>query len=60
MRPGVCVVVSPLIALIHDHVAALGELGVRAAYLNSTLSAAEAAAVERLDAVRGESSSRRP
>ncbi len=47
MRPGVCVVVSPLIALMHDQVAALGELGVRAAYLNSTLSAAEAAAVER-------------
>jgi len=47
MRPGVCVVVSPLIALMHDQVAALGELGVRAAFLNSTLSAAEAAAVER-------------
>jgi len=47
MRPGVCVVVSPLIALMHDQVAALNELGVRAAYLNSTLSAAEAAAVER-------------
>ncbi|MHB8837585.1 MAG: DNA helicase RecQ [Gemmatimonadaceae bacterium] len=47
MRPGVCVVVSPLIALMHDQVAALGELGVRAAYLNSTLSAAEAASVER-------------
>ncbi|MBA4071995.1 MAG: DNA helicase RecQ [Gemmatimonas sp.] len=47
MRPGVCVVVSPLIALMHDQVAALGELGVRAAYLNSTLSADEAAAVER-------------
>ncbi|MHB1095957.1 MAG: DNA helicase RecQ [Gemmatimonadaceae bacterium] len=47
MRPGVCVVVSPLIALMHDQVAALSELGVRAAYLNSTLSAAEAAAVER-------------
>ena len=47
MRPGVCVVISPLIALMHDQVAALGELGVRAAYLNSTLSAAEATAVER-------------
>jgi ATP-dependent DNA helicase RecQ len=47
MRPGVCVVISPLIALMHDQVAALGELGVRAAYLNSTLSATEAAAVER-------------
>ena len=47
MRPGVCVVVSPLIALMHDQVAALGELGVRAAYLNSTLSAADAAETER-------------
>ena len=47
LRPGVCVVVSPLIALMHDQVAALGELGVRAAYLNSTLSAAEAAETER-------------
>ncbi len=47
MRPGVCVVISPLIALMHDQVAALSELGVRAAYLNSTLSAAEASAVER-------------
>jgi len=47
LRPGVAVVVSPLIALMHDQVAALGELGVRAAYLNSTLSAAEAAETER-------------
>jgi ATP-dependent DNA helicase RecQ len=47
LRPGVAVVISPLIALMHDQVAALGELGVRAAYLNSTLSAAEAAETER-------------
>mgnify|MGYP001583441665 CR=1 FL=1 len=47
LRPGVCVVVSPLIALMHDQVAALAELGVRAAYLNSTLSAAQATDVER-------------
>ncbi|MHB1313832.1 MAG: DNA helicase RecQ, partial [Gemmatimonadaceae bacterium] len=47
LREGVAVVVSPLIALMHDQVAALGELGVRAAYLNSTLSAAEAAETER-------------
>ncbi len=47
VRDGVAVVISPLIALMHDQVAALGELGVRAAYLNSTLSAAEAAATER-------------
>ena len=39
LRPGVGLVVSPLIALMQDQVAALRELGVRAAYLNSTLSA---------------------
>jgi ATP-dependent DNA helicase RecQ len=47
MRRGVAVVVSPLIALMADQVAALDELGVRAAALNSTLSPAEAAAIER-------------
>ncbi|MBI3790532.1 MAG: DEAD/DEAH box helicase, partial [Gemmatimonadetes bacterium] len=47
LRDGVGVVVSPLIALMHDQVAALAELGVRAACLNSTLSASEAAEVER-------------
>jgi ATP-dependent DNA helicase RecQ len=47
LRPGVGVVVSPLIALMQDQVAALAELGVRAAFLNSTLSGAEAARVER-------------
>ena len=46
LRDGVGVVVSPLIALMQDQVAALAELGVRAAFLNSTLSAAEAAEVE--------------
>jgi ATP-dependent DNA helicase RecQ len=45
-RDGVGIVVSPLIALMADQVAALRELGVRAAYLNSTLAAREAAAVE--------------
>ena len=47
LRPGAAVVVSPLIALMQDQVAALDELGVRAAFLNSTLSGAEAARVER-------------
>ncbi len=47
LRDGVGVVVSPLIALMQDQVSALAELGVRAAFLNSTLSAAEAAGVER-------------
>jgi len=36
VRAGVGVVVSPLIALMQDQVDALTELGVRAAYLNST------------------------
>jgi ATP-dependent DNA helicase RecQ len=47
LRDGVGVVVSPLIALMQDQVAALAELGVRAAFLNSTLTGAEAAEVER-------------
>ena len=47
LRDGTGVVVSPLIALMHDQVAALREAGVRAAYLNSALSAADASAVER-------------
>ncbi len=47
LRQGVGVVVSPLIALMHDQVAALDELGVRSAYLNSSLSAEAALAVER-------------
>jgi ATP-dependent DNA helicase RecQ len=46
LREGMAVVVSPLIALMQDQVAALAELGVRSAFLNSTLSGAEAAAVE--------------
>lgn len=36
MRPGTGVVISPLIALMQDQVDALTELGVRAAYLNSS------------------------
>src|SRR3954463_2810565 len=47
LRAGVGIVVSPLIALMQDQVDALAELGVRAAFLNSTLTGAEAAAVER-------------
>src|SRR6476469_3764601 len=46
LRDGVGVVVSPLIALMQGQVAALAELGVRAAFLNSTLTGAEAAQVE--------------
>jgi ATP-dependent DNA helicase RecQ len=47
LREGCAVVVSPLIALMADQVAALGQVGVRAAYLNSSLDARAAAAVER-------------
>ena len=46
-RPGTGVVVSPLIALMQDQVAALKQLGVRAEYLNSALSAEAARVVER-------------
>jgi len=41
MRPGLTVVVSPLIALMKDQVDQLQSSGVAATYLNSTLSAAE-------------------
>jgi ATP-dependent DNA helicase RecQ len=44
---GTGIVVSPLIALMQDQVAALTEVGVRANYLNSTLSSAQAMATER-------------
>ncbi len=44
---GVTIVVSPLIALMHDQVGALHEAGVEAAFLNSSLSLEEAQAVER-------------
>ena len=47
LREGTALVVSPLIALMQDQVAALKQLGVRAAFLNSTLDAQEAYAVER-------------
>lgn len=46
IRPGTGVVVSPLIALMQDQVVALKELGINAAFLNSSLSADEARAVE--------------
>ena len=44
---GVTVVVSPLIALMHDQVSALEELGVHASFLNSTLDSQDASAIER-------------
>lgn len=47
LRHGCGIVVSPLIALMRDQVAGLLEAGVKAAVLNSTLSLAEASAVEQ-------------
>jgi len=47
VRDGVGVVISPLIALMQDQVDALRQNGVRAAFLNSTLAAGEAQAVEQ-------------
>ncbi len=47
LREGCGIVVSPLIALMRDQVAALLEAGVNAAVLNSTLSYEEASEVER-------------
>ena len=44
---GTAIVVSPLIALMHDQVGALHEAGVEAAFLNSSLSGEEAAQVEK-------------
>lgn len=47
LRPGTGIVVSPLIALMQDQVDALRQLGVRAAFLNSSLAGNEQAQVER-------------
>jgi len=44
---GITVVISPLIALMHDQVGALHEAGVKAEFLNSTLSFEQASQVER-------------
>jgi len=44
---GVTIVISPLIALMHDQVGALHEAGVSAAFLNSTLTGDEAYQVEQ-------------
>ena len=46
VREGTGVIISPLIALMQDQVSSLQQLGVNAAYLNSTLDAAEAADIE--------------
>src|SRR6187431_2873581 len=47
LREGTGIVVSPLIALMQDQVAALTQAGVRAEFLNSTQDLGEVRAVER-------------
>jgi ATP-dependent DNA helicase RecQ len=47
VRDGTGIVISPLIALMQDQVDALGLVGVRAAFLNSTQNADERRAVEQ-------------
>ncbi len=53
VRDGVGIIVSPLIALMQDQVVALKQLGVRAAFLNSTLDATSASEIEQ-QLLRGE------
>ncbi len=47
IRPGVGIVVSPLIALMQDQVSALLQLGIKAAFLNSTLTYEETQQTEQ-------------
>ncbi len=51
--PGVCIVVSPLIALMQDQVDTVRELGIKAGFLNSTLSQSESYRIEQ-KAIAGE------
>ena len=46
LRPGVGIVISPLIALMQDQVDALRQLGVKAAFLNSSINADAAREVQ--------------
>jgi len=48
LRPGVGVIISPLIALMQDQVDALKQLGVRAAAINSNMEGADIARTKRL------------
>jgi len=47
LRPGVGVVISPLIALMQDQVDAMRQVGIRAGYLNSTQDHTDRALVEQ-------------
>lgn len=47
LLPGVTLVISPLISLMHDQVLSLKSVGIPAAYINSTLSYAQHQAVYR-------------
>ena len=47
VREGVAIIVSPLIALMQDQVNALAQLGISAAYLNSSLAFDEVRAIEQ-------------
>ena len=47
VREGTGIVVSPLIALMQDQVDALKQLGVKAAFLNSSLDLSEARMIEQ-------------
>ncbi len=53
VRPGTGIVISPLIALMQDQVTALKQLGVRAAFLNSSMAPEQAWQTENA-LVRGE------
>ena len=47
VRPGTGIVVSPLIALMQDQVEALQQLGIRAAFLNSSMSLEQQRSIEQ-------------
>jgi ATP-dependent DNA helicase RecQ len=47
MLPGICIVISPLIALMQDQVQALKANGVQAAFVNSSISAVEQSEIEK-------------
>src|SRR5690554_885157 len=47
VREGVAIIVSPLIALMQDQVSALEQLGISAAYLNSSLAFDQVRAIEQ-------------